>query len=85
MEMSDLRADVGVVMDDNMTAALGAVCDPDMSRNPVAWHRLHKAGLTVELLKEVSEGDTWLGPKPFFQNAPDQNGAMWKYLESRND
>ena len=63
-----------------LVASIGAICDPGLSTNPVAWFNLHIAGMTVDLLRQVSSETGWIGPKPLFENAPDQNGAMWKHL-----
>lgn len=64
----------------DLTGCMAAICDPEMSTNPVAWFELEQAGLTREHLKEVSEGGDWMGPKPVFNNAPSRDDAMWKYL-----
>ncbi len=66
----------------DLVACIRAICHPDHSRNPLAWHRLHRAGLTVDLLRRASDRPVWKGQKPFFENAPQPDDPMWQQLEA---
>ena len=70
---------------DHLTSCLSAITTENGAQNIVAWADLHKAGLTRELLSEVSQRDTWLGPKPRFQDAPPYDNVMWKFLMDMED
>jgi hypothetical protein len=60
-----------------------AICDPDFARNPLAWHELHREGITREALQEQCEQPDWMGPKPRFDLAPAYDSPMWQFLEAR--
>lgn len=70
-----------------LVASMAAICsDKDWeARNPVAWHNLHKGGLTRELLAVSSEGPRWAGNKPRFDLAPAYDSRMWVFLEEQAD
>jgi len=68
----------------HLATCMGAICDKDMSQNPIAWFDLEQSGITREHLQDTSSKAGWIGQKPRFENAPDRNSPMWKHmLENR--
>ncbi len=67
-------------MDEHIVTCMIAICDPCMSKNPVAWFDLHKEGITRELLSDIVNDGVFQGPPPLFENAPPYDDVMWKFL-----
>jgi hypothetical protein len=65
----------------DLASCLMVICDPVTAGNPVAWHELHKRGLTRESLEITSTGPDWQGPKPVFSMAPAYDDPIWLLLE----
>jgi len=63
-----------------LVTCMAAICGPIFSTNPVAWYELEKAGITRESMKEQVDRGEWRGPAPVFENAPDRDSDIWKYM-----
>ena len=70
-----------------LVESMAAICSDKEweAKDPVAWHNLHKEGLTRELLAVTSEGPEWAGNKPRFDLAPAYDSRMWVFLEEQAD
>lgn len=69
----------------HLATCMGAICDKDLSRNPIVSFDLEQSGITREHLRDTSSKAGWMGPKPFFENAPDRDSPMWKHMVENRD